>query len=73
MLLLNLKGIGLIIPLQRSMREPEKFPKVLKKSMFIIFTAMFIVGGLSYYIFGDEVNFNLNIKKKLYIKIQINH
>jgi len=50
------EGIGLIIPLQRSMREPEKFPKVLKKSMFIIFVAMFIVGGLSYYIFGDEVH-----------------
>ncbi|OUM61464.1 hypothetical protein PIROE2DRAFT_45186, partial [Piromyces sp. E2] len=46
----------LIIPLQRSMREPEKFPKVLKKSMFIISIAMFIVGGLSYYIFGDEVH-----------------
>ncbi len=37
------------------MREPEKFPKVLKKSMIIISLAMFLVGGLSYYIFGDEV------------------
>jgi len=50
------EGIGLIIPLQRSMKEPEKFPKVLKKSMYIISLAMFIVGSLSYYIFGDEVN-----------------
>jgi len=38
------------------MREPEKFPKVLKNSMYIIFLAMFIVGGLSYFIFGDDVN-----------------
>jgi len=37
------------------MKEPEKFPKVLKKSMIIISLAMFLVGGLSYYIFGDEV------------------
>ncbi|ORX49230.1 hypothetical protein BCR36DRAFT_412750 [Piromyces finnis] len=50
------EGIGLIIPLQRSMREPEKFPKVLKKSMLIIFASMFMVGGLSYYIFGDDVH-----------------
>lgn len=50
------EGIGLIIPLQRSMREPEKFPKVLKNSMYIISLAMFIVGSLSYYIFGDDVN-----------------
>ncbi|ORY61825.1 hypothetical protein LY90DRAFT_668468 [Neocallimastix californiae] len=50
------EGIGLIIPLQRSMREPEKFPKVLKNSMYIIFLAMFIVGGLSYFIFGDDVH-----------------
>ncbi|ORX83469.1 hypothetical protein BCR32DRAFT_291960 [Anaeromyces robustus] len=50
------EGIGLIIPLQRSMKEPEKFSKVLKKSMYIISLAMFTVGGLSYYIFGDKVN-----------------
>jgi len=50
------EGIGLIIPLQRSMKEPKKFPKVLKKSMFIVFIAMFIVGSLSYYNFGDEVH-----------------
>jgi len=50
------EGIGLVIPLQKSMKEPEKFPKVLKKSMIIISLAMFLVGGLSYYIFGDEVD-----------------
>ncbi|ORY37740.1 hypothetical protein LY90DRAFT_459332 [Neocallimastix californiae] len=50
------EGIGLIIPLQRSMKEPEKFPKVLRNSMYIISLAMFIVGGLSYYIFGDDVH-----------------
>jgi hypothetical protein len=38
------------------MKEPEKFPKVLRNSMYIISLAMFIVGGLSYYIFGDDVN-----------------
>jgi len=37
------------------MKEPEKFPKVLKHSMYIVSLSMFLVGGLSYYIFGDKV------------------
>jgi len=46
------------------MKEPEKFPNVLKKSISIVSFAMLLVGGLSYYIFGDEVikNFSLYIK-----------
>ncbi|KAI9237072.1 MAG: transmembrane amino acid transporter protein-domain-containing protein [Podila humilis] len=48
------EGIGLIIPISESMKEPEKFPKVLTGVMIGI-TALFTsLGALSYATFGSE-------------------
>ncbi|KAL9618342.1 MAG: hypothetical protein Q9160_006924 [Pyrenula sp. 1 TL-2023] len=47
------EGVGLIIPIQESMRQPEKFPSVLAPVMLII-TAIFLsAGALSYASFGS--------------------
>ncbi|KAI9264803.1 transmembrane amino acid transporter protein-domain-containing protein [Sporodiniella umbellata] len=49
------EGVGLIIPITESMKDPKKFPKVLSWTMLFI-TALFIsVGFLSYMAFGDKV------------------
>ncbi|KAG1184922.1 hypothetical protein G6F36_007332 [Rhizopus arrhizus] len=49
------EGVGLIIPITESMKEPKKFPKVLSWTMLFI-TALFIsIGFLSYLAFGDQV------------------
>ncbi|KAI8657739.1 Aa-trans domain-containing protein [Fusarium keratoplasticum] len=48
------EGIGLIIPVQESMRHPEKFPKVLLIVMIII-TVLFIgMGAISYAAYGSH-------------------
>ncbi|KAJ9054948.1 hypothetical protein DSO57_1009106 [Entomophthora muscae] len=50
------EGIGLVIPIVESMKEPEKFPSILSWTMSGI-TALFIfVGALSYATFGAEVH-----------------
>lgn len=49
------EGIGLIIPIQESMKDPRKFPPVLGLVMVII-TAIFIsMGALSYAAYGSKV------------------
>lgn len=48
------EGIGLIIPIQESMKKPEKFPKVLGGVMIII-TAIFVsAGALGYAAWGSK-------------------
>ncbi|KAF5021509.1 hypothetical protein F66182_6452 [Fusarium sp. NRRL 66182] len=48
------EGIGLIIPVQESMRHPEKFPRVLLVVMIII-TVLFIgMGAVSYAAYGSH-------------------
>ena len=48
------EGIGLIIPIQESMKKPTKFPKVLAIVMVII-TAIFVsMGAISYAAFGSS-------------------
>ena len=47
------EGIGLIIPIQSSMADPEKFPTLLYIVMAIITVALTSVGALSYATFGD--------------------
>ncbi|KAF9976697.1 neutral amino acid transporter [Actinomortierella ambigua] len=48
------EGIGLVIPITESMKEPEKFPKVLTGVMIGI-TALFTsLGALSYAAFGSK-------------------
>lgn len=49
------EGIGLILPIQASMAQPEKFPFVLSLSMIVI-TALFVsIGAIGYSSFGEKV------------------
>ncbi|RCH89636.1 neutral amino acid transporter [Rhizopus stolonifer] len=49
------EGVGLIIPITESMKEPKKFPKVLSWTMLFITLLFISIGLLSYLAFGDEV------------------
>lgn len=50
------EGIGLIIPIQESMIEPKKFPKVLMSVIATVTVLMLIVGILCYSTYGSNVN-----------------
>lgn len=47
------EGVGLIIPIQESMKHPEKFPGVLATVMVIITVAMVSIGAISYAAYGS--------------------
>lgn len=47
------EGIGLIIPIQSGMRNPEKFPKVLGIVMVVVTVVMVSIGALSYAAYGS--------------------
>ncbi|KAF2704597.1 hypothetical protein K504DRAFT_461357 [Pleomassaria siparia CBS 279.74] len=49
------EGIGLILPIQSSMKHPEHFDKLLYLVMFIITVIFTSVGVLCYGTFGDQV------------------
>ncbi|KAK8065599.1 Vacuolar amino acid transporter 3 [Apiospora hydei] len=48
------EGIGLIIPIQESMRNPAKFPKVMFYVMIIITLLFTIMGAISYAAYGSK-------------------
>ena len=48
------EGVGLIIPIQESMRKPSKFPGVLAIVMVIITTLFISIGALSYAAYGSH-------------------
>lgn len=48
------EGIGLIIPIQETMKHPEKFPKVLGYVMIVITFIFVSMGALCYAAFGSE-------------------
>jgi len=48
------EGIGLIIPIQESMKEPNKFPVVLAAVMVIITVVFTSMGALSYAAYGSK-------------------
>jgi proton-coupled amino acid transporter len=48
------EGIGLIIPIQESMKHPEKFPRVLFLVMVIITVLFTVMGAISYAAYGSE-------------------
>ncbi|KAF1815335.1 hypothetical protein P152DRAFT_470782 [Eremomyces bilateralis CBS 781.70] len=48
------EGIGLIIPIQESMRQPKKFPPVLGGVMVIITVIFTSMGALSYAAYGSK-------------------
>lgn len=49
-----LEGIGLVIPVETSMRDPSKFPFVLRIALFILTAVLMTVGTLGYMTFGDQ-------------------
>ena len=48
------EGIGLIIPIQESMRKPTQFPAVLGGVMILITTVFVSMGALSYAAYGSS-------------------
>lgn len=48
------EGIGLIIPIQESMKNPKKFPKVLGIVMILISIIFISMGALSYAAYGSH-------------------
>ena len=49
------EGIGLIIPVQESMKQPAHFPKVLRL-VIIVVTILFVsLGSIGYLIYGSDV------------------
>ncbi|QDS67443.1 hypothetical protein FKW77_000451 [Venturia effusa] len=48
------EGIGLVIPIQESMKEPKRFPGVLGLVMIIITIVFTSMGALSYAAFGSR-------------------
>jgi proton-coupled amino acid transporter len=48
------EGIGLIIPIQESMRNPAKFPKVMFNSMLIMSAIFITMGAVSYAAYGSK-------------------
>lgn len=48
------EGIGLVIPIQESMKEPKRFPGVLGLIMIIITVIFTSMGALSYAAFGSK-------------------
>lgn len=48
------EGIGLIIPIQESMKDPRKFPPVLGLVMIIISVVFISMGALSYAAYGSN-------------------
>lgn len=48
------EGIGLIIPIQESMKQPAKFPKVMFVVMIIITTLFTTMGAVSYAAYGSK-------------------
>jgi len=51
----SFEGIGLIIPITDTMREPHKFPKVLSGVMIFLITLFVASGALSYLAFGSSI------------------
>jgi solute carrier family 36 (proton-coupled amino acid transporter) len=47
------EGVGLIIPIQESMKRPQNFPKVLALVMIIITVLFTSIGALSYAAYGS--------------------
>ncbi|KAI1390959.1 transmembrane amino acid transporter protein-domain-containing protein [Hypoxylon trugodes] len=48
------EGIGLIIPIQESMKSPSKFPKVMFYVMIIISVLFITMGAVSYAAYGSK-------------------
>ncbi|CAO1639344.1 unnamed protein product [Sympodiomycopsis kandeliae] len=49
------EGVGLVIPITESMKEPERFPKALSGVMIIVMILFTSAGALSYSAFGSKI------------------
>lgn len=49
------EGIGLVIPITESMREPQKFPRVLSGVMFCVAILFAGAGVMSYATYGSDI------------------
>ncbi|CAO3700218.1 unnamed protein product [Rhizopus stolonifer] len=49
------EGIGLVIPITESMKNPKEFPNVLTKAIITITSLFIVIGALSYITFGENV------------------
>lgn len=50
------EGVGLIIPIQESMKEPSKFPPVLAGVMIFVTILYIVMGAMSYAAFGSTTH-----------------
>lgn len=48
------EGVGLVIPITESMKEPERFPKALAGVMLVVMVLFTSSGALSYMAFGSK-------------------
>ncbi|KAI7869561.1 transmembrane amino acid transporter protein-domain-containing protein [Spinellus fusiger] len=69
------EGVGLVIPITESMKDPQKFPMVLKRALFFIALLFVSMSALSYLVFGDHVKtiilLNLPSKDPVVSSIQL--
>ncbi|KJZ71880.1 hypothetical protein HIM_08725 [Hirsutella minnesotensis 3608] len=69
------EGIGLILPIQESMKQPQKFPRVLFLVMIIITVVFITMGAVSYAAYGSKtetvVLLNLPQDNKLVNGVQL--
>lgn len=49
-----LEGIGLVIPVETSMKDPSQFPFVLRTALFVLTAVLMTVGTLGYMTFGQD-------------------
>ncbi|KAL5526503.1 hypothetical protein ACEPAF_8227 [Sanghuangporus sanghuang] len=71
----SFEGVGLVIPISDSMREPRKFPAILTGVMLFLVVLFGGGGVLAYLAFGPEVQTvvitNLNSESKLVQAVQL--
>ncbi|PHH86484.1 hypothetical protein CDD83_10185 [Cordyceps sp. RAO-2017] len=69
------EGIGLVLPIQESMKHPQKFPRVLFLVMIIITVVFITMGAISYAAYGSKtetvVLLNLPQDNKLVNGVQL--
>lgn len=51
-----LEGIGLVIPVETSMKQRTKFPAVLRVGLVILTTVLMVVGIMGFASFGDDTS-----------------
>jgi len=70
----SFEGIGLVIPITDSMKEPRKFPKVLSSVMIFLILLFGGAGVLAYLTFGDHIQtvviVNLDPRSKMVQAVQ---